>query len=312
MSSTSAPSSGAAPTAPRTARTLANVNKANSTWKTTGHPYSRHTYDMMVVTTNTNELLLLGGTNGRGNCTPDIDPATGSDPFYVPSYLAGYSPVAKTWRTGLAQVPFDTLGTSEFDPVSGNVVLLSQYGMYVYTPTLNTFAKHLDQFPMDMGYANNMVFFPPNGKFYYLTRGSQAKVFELTLDRTDYDNSSLREVTGISGTAPGTGETGWGYDSVNRIIGGGVTDGVFFAFDPLANAWTRRVMQAQSATGRAVGSVAFHALAYDPVDGVFVFISDAASGRRVWAYRFGGAAPPTATPAPTVPGIQHFHAPPAI
>ncbi len=112
----------------------------------------------------------------------------------------------------------------------------------------------------------------------------------------------MREVTGISGAAQYTGATGLAYDSVNRTIGGGVTGGIFFAFDPLFNTWSRRVMQAQSATGRAVGSVAFHALAYDPVDNVFIFNSDAASGRQVWAYHFGGAAPSTATPAPTVPG----------
>jgi hypothetical protein len=37
--------------------------------------------------------------------------------------------------------------------------------------------------------------------------------------------------------------------------------------------------------GGAVGSMAFHALGYDPVNNVFVFVTDYPSGRHTWAYR---------------------------
>jgi putative transposon-encoded protein len=54
-------------------------------------------------------------------------------------------------------------------------------------------------------------------------------------------------------------------------------------------------MQTQPA-GSSVGTLAFHALDYDPVDNVFIFITDSASGRRTWAYRYGGGTPSTSAP----------------
>jgi len=49
------------------------------------------------------------------------------------------------------------------------------------------------------------------------------------------------------------------------------------------------------------------ALAFDPVDGVYLFITDGDSGRRTWAYRWRRAAPApspepgaSATPTATV------------
>ena len=37
--------------------------------------------------------------------------------------------------------------------------------------------------------------------------------------------------------------------------------------------------------GGSPGTQAFHAIAYDPVDNVFVFVTDYNSGRHTWAYR---------------------------
>jgi hypothetical protein len=92
------------------------------------------------------------------------------------------------------------------------------------------------------------------------------------------------------------------YDSVNQIIGGGVRDGMFYAYDPRSNSWASRTPLIQSTQGEtSVGTQAFHAIGFDPVNGVFVFINDPNQGARVWAYRYGGSAPPppaTATPDP--------------
>jgi len=52
-------------------------------------------------------------------------------------------------------------------------------------------------------------------------------------------------------------------------------------------------MQVQGGGG-PVGTQAFHALDFDPVDGVFLFLTEYDSGSRLWAYRYGsGAAVPT-------------------
>lgn len=44
--------------------------------------------------------------------------------------------------------------------------------------------------------------------------------------------------------------------------------------------------------GNTIGTLAYHAIDYDPVDAVFVFITDYTSGRRVWAYRYKTAGSP--------------------
>jgi hypothetical protein len=92
-------------------------------------------------------------------------------------------------------------------------------------------------------------------------------------------------VSGITGDIPKLAETGFAYDAVNQIIGGGVSQGVFYAYDPVRKTWASHVMKTLPA-GERVGTVAFHAHAYDPVNNVFIFITDAESGRRTWAYRY--------------------------
>jgi hypothetical protein len=150
-----------------------------------------------------------------------------------------------------------------------------------------------------MSYAKNLVYFPPNGKMYYVANGDA--VFEVTLDRSDLNRSSVIQVSGISGDVPTLRETGFAYDSTNRIIGGGVRDGMFSAYDPLKKAWTSRVMLPDP-PGGSIGTLAFHALSYDPVNNVFVFITNYASGRHTWVYRYGtstgtGDTMPPAAPA---------------
>jgi hypothetical protein len=114
---------------------------------------------------------------------------------------------------------------------------------------------------------------------YYFERYSQ-RVFELNLNRS---NVSLSTITRLdtTGTPPPTGEMGFAYDSTNQIIGGGPRANTFYAYNPLAKAWSSNVVQ-----GGAPGSLAFHAIDYDPGNNVFVFVTDSVSGRKTWAYRY--------------------------
>ena len=101
----------------------------------------------------------------------------------------------------------------------------------------------------------------------------------------------------MTGT-PSSAQTGWAYDAVNQIIGGGVNKGTFYAYDPATRTWTSRTIQPR--TSGSIGTVAFHALDYDPVNNVYVFVTDKASGRRTWVYRYAGGPPPP-VPPPGVP-----------
>jgi hypothetical protein len=91
---------------------------------------------------------------------------------------------------------------------------------------------------------------------------------------------------------PDSVESGWAYDAANQLIGGGIRDNRFYAFDPIARHWQERVIAVVSDAVSEVGSVAYHALDYAPLDNVFIFLSDAGGGGadRTWAYRFAGAA----------------------
>ncbi len=287
--------------------TLGNMDKPLMRWSTTGNPFSRHTYDLNVVAENTGEFLLLASTNGRGFCTPEIDPGTGSDPFYLPKKYSAYDLATGVWYIEDRETPWDGLAGADYDPVSGKVIILSVYGLWVLDPITHTTIRALDQFPnpmgIDMGYANNLTYYPPNQRMYYFARGNPTTVFEVQLDRNDWSASIVTQMQ-TPATAPESEESGWVYDNVSQTIGGGVRDGMFYAYYPPTNTWQSRAMQIQSTLGAtSIGTQAFHAIGFDPIDGVFVFITDGVSGRRTWAYRFGGPAP-TPPPPPTFSPAQ--------
>ena len=263
---------------------LGNLDDPHGRWKSTNHPFSRHTYDMLVFSENTKELLLLSRESGAGRCTP------ANDPFYKGSTITAYDPGQKTWNFTDIHADWGLAG-AEYDPVTGLAVMVNQYGLWTYDPINHKAIKQLtqEQVPSSrMGYGNNLVYYPPNQKMYYIARESPTRVFEVNLDRTDFTKSSITELTNMSGEIPNSEESGWVYDASHQRIGGGIKDGAFYAFDPINKSWTKRIMTAQSSSSTSVGTLAFHALAYDPVDQVFLFITDYASGRHVWAYRYDG------------------------
>jgi hypothetical protein len=284
--------------------TADNVDLAAFRWRSTGNPVSRHTYDQLVVAESTGQLLLVVGGTGSGNCTPRMLTPSGNDAFFAAGTIPAFDLDRLTWAFGDAVPSWGYAAASEYDPPSGRVVVVSQYGLWTYDPVAGRTARHLEFSSGPMGYANNLVYFPPDGKMYYIARGSPTRVFAVTLDRASWAGSRIDEVRGATGDVPDSQESGWAYDAANRVIGGGVRGGAFWAYDPLANHWARETMAARSSAGHAVGTLAFHALAYDPVDGVYLFITDAASGRRTWAYRWRRAAPTAPalpSPSPTRP-----------
>ncbi len=284
--------------------TLANMDRSRNRWTNTGNPFSRHTYDMTAYAPNTDEFFLLSGPIGTGYCAPGIDPSTGSDPFYLTPRLSAYNLAGEAWNTETRIIPWDAFSGSEYDPISGKIILLSVYGLWVFDPVTRDMVQALGQFsdPLAsrLGYANNLTYFPPNQRLYYLARGAPTRVFEVRLDREDWSASTVTERV-TPPNAPNSEESGWVYDTRSQVIGGGVLDGLFHAYNPLSNTWTSRSIQIQSSAGvTSIGSQAFHAIGFDPVDEVFVFITRYADGQRVWAYRFDGPAP-TPVPPPTFP-----------
>jgi hypothetical protein len=267
-----------------------NIDATNASWLSTHQPLSRHTYDMLVMSDDPPHLLLLtSGAVGPETCSgPAAQPG-----FSMQTKVSAYDPVAKTWKFNATSTgEWDSYSVAEQDPVSGMSVILGSYGLWVYDPRKDSFAGSM-YLPAELGYANNLVYSPVDDRMYYFLRGASTRVLELALDRADWKSSTLTELTGIAG-GPGERETGYAYDTVSHVIGGAVADGHFSAFDPAKKTWATVEMKTDP-PGAKVGSLAFHEIAYDPVDGVFIFATDYASGFRVWAYRYAGA-PPTLPP----------------
>jgi hypothetical protein len=125
-----------------------------------------------------------------------------------------------------------------------------------------------------------MVYFPPLDTFYYFLRGTPVTTYALKLERANLARSTLDLLTTEGPTSPHQ-EPAYDYDAKNQVIGGAVADSVFYAFDPMTKTWSSRAI----AEGMP-GTLAFHALRYDPVDDVFIFVTDYTSGQRTWAYRY--------------------------
>lgn len=262
------------PTTTCSEMTESNFDSDNGRWISTNHPTSRHTYDMMVVLRDTPELVLLTGGDGPGSQCTSFGTNGGK--------IAHYDVDARTW-TYTSDRPWEGYPTSELDPVSGWVIVVDYTGMYTYDPVSHVATQQIGFHHEDMSYAKNLVYFPPSDKMYYIADGDA--VFELTLDRNDFSQSVLERVTGIGGDIPSLPETGFAYDPVAEVIGGGIVNGDFYAYDPRNRNWIRSAMQTEP-PGESVGTVAFHALDFDPVHNVFIFITDDGSGRHTWAYRF--------------------------
>lgn len=262
-----------------------NFDEVDGRWISTGHATARHTYDLLTVTKDGSELVILKTGDGPGNqCTK---------PFYKSSTSTGkiahYNIDKKTWRFTVKHAwwPYSA---AELDPVSGNIIVLDHMtGIWAYDPAVGTApVKLLSIDGAQMGYANNLVYYPPNDRFYYFHSGA-GRVWEVSLMRSGDKptRAAVREVG--NGQGPKLPETGFAYDAVNRVIGGGVYKDHFHVFNPTTEGWTVTAIQTEG--GGKIGTQAYHALGYDLIANVYIFISDFASGFRVWAYRFKAASP---------------------
>jgi hypothetical protein len=247
---------------------------------------ARHTVDLMVIPDEPDELILLSHVEGNGQCAGMANYTSYN--FRAVGKIAHYNLATDRWSFSDSP-PELQWPAAEYDPLSKKVVMLGLDGLMIYDPVTRTKGTVLDvtrqQLPSEHGppvshgtlrYNNHLVYFPPNHKMYYFDRFDK-RVFEVTLDRSDFAKSRIVALA-TTGTASPHGEPGYAYDSVNQIIGGGVHANKFYAFNPVTKAWTSRDIQ-----GGKPGNQAYHALGYDEVNNVYIFVSEA---RQTWAYRY--------------------------
>jgi len=282
------------PSTPCAQQVLANADLSAMRWISSNHPIARHTYDMLVVGESSGGrsffVMTSGGLNGVEGCGSGgiLGGAGASQPR-----IARFDFASGAWVYSKLAIPWYYASAAAFDPLTKKIVVVGYTDniapgrVWLYDPATDTITAG-GAAPSNIGYANNLIYFPPTQKFYLISNGTVAgglAVFEVTLDRTNLAASSIAQVGGMSGSLPALIETGFAYDSKNKVIGGCVRNGLFYAYDPAAKLWTSRVMQT-SPVGGAIGTVAHHSLDYDPVNNVFIILTDYASGFRTWAYRY--------------------------
>lgn len=242
-------------------------------------PLSIHSYDLNAFSPERNEFILISRSFTGGYCN-----TVGND---VGGPIAHYGMASGAWSFSDTE-PSHSIAASELDPMTGLIVVLGSDGLKLYDPTARSYTDQLDSLEdaaggafdvTSLGYANHLVYFPPNDTFYYFMRGQPVSVVALKLDRATPASSTLERIATDGPSSPHD-EPGYDYDTVSELIGGGVHQNSFYAFDPLSGTWSQHAIQ-----GAAPGTQAFHALGYDPVNNVFVFRSDASTGQHTWAFR---------------------------
>lgn len=260
------------------------MNKSNfhpslMSWKTGPagpypRPLSSHTYDMLAVADDLPELVLLSRySHASRSCPPGTKPyAYGGEPR-----VAHYQLTTKSWHFSDTSIGTKAgrFPAAEYDPISGMILVVGGQGLIVYDPIRKTSALTKKRMP-PMGIANQLVYYPPTDRMYYFAREDK-KVLMLKLDRDNLLNSTFEQVV-LEGEFPTHRQPGFAYDAVNRIIGGAVENNRFHIFDPASTAWSSRTI-----AGSQPGTMAFHAIAYDPVNNVFIFLTE---DRHTWAYRY--------------------------
>jgi hypothetical protein len=291
-----------------------NYDFARGAWLSgsDGGPYPRpaakHSLDEHVVVGN--EYILLSRNVGDYPYLPGDWSGTPSYVNGVSHYtntldrVAHYNLVTRTWSWSATAATAINFPAQAFDPVSGRIIELGRDGLQTYDPVTRTRSAHIDFLALpgatrvqdeagntvpsaQLSINANMVYFPPNQKLYYFIGST---VFEVTLDRSNWAMSKVVRLDSASGTPPThEQETGYAYDTVNHLIGGGYYNGVFYVFDPLTRVWTGKTVQ-----GLPAHTLSFHMIDYVPDDNVYVMVT---TSRRTVAYRYARAAVPSALDA---------------
>lgn len=253
----------------------------------TGHPVARHTYDMSVIgqLDDVPHLFLLSNEGLRGKCHSYKATIEGVAAFP----LIGQAP--KWVYSRQFRFPWSYAAAAEYDPVSKKIIIMgkgrgsSPSKAWVYDP--NDGSVIAIRIGRGIGsYDHNLVYFPPSDAFYLITRAKPTVVYEIKLDRSNWNKSSSVRLT-TTGDVPSVGRTGYAYDSKNEVIGGGIDDGKFRVFDPRSRSWDAVPMQVKSNDVRTAPRSISHVLDYAPRSNVYFFMTrEDSTRRRTWAYRY--------------------------
>jgi hypothetical protein len=263
------------PSTPFSAMTLANMDLDRGFWKSTGHPVQHHTYDQLswvpetgrLVDFLSNAIVLYGQEYPR-----DFPEGTRS------SDLHEYDPVAKIWSHYTQPMRVPPYGAAEYDPASKRILYLSRYGLWSYDPQSHKVIEEPLILPgQTLSYAQNLVWAGESGVHYYMM--ADGEVLRLTYRAGTPAQATLTPVrtTGprppVLASPPEPSETGWGFDPKRKRVCGGLHEGLIYCFAPASSEWTAHPVVLQAGAKANLGAMAHHAVQFDPVSDVLVFLT---------------------------------------
>jgi hypothetical protein len=279
------------PPTPISAMVPDNYDAAHGAWKKGPagpypRPAARHTVDLLAVVDD--EFITVTYVEGNGPGLGGGWVGADSTHWVGGGCAAHYDLEKKTWVFGTGSEY--TWPGSAVDPKTGNIVTLGQKGMHVYDVKKRALSVALDgghYLPTDetgarvsagdLSYNISLTYFPPDDSFYLITT---AAVFRLRYNRENPGASIISRVA-TTGTHPPERVTQFAYDPTSKIIGGGPLNSTFYAFDPNTKAWQSKQL---SVPGQRL---AWMALDFDPVDNVFIFVSEwNSSGGHAYAFKW--------------------------
>jgi hypothetical protein len=270
------------PPTPYSDMVRSNLDTSFGRWVSTNQPTARHSYNNTCVWGDRFYMFTVLGQ--PDNLIEGVLPYGGRICWY------DFTTAAWTYFDTIP-VPWAFTSACVVDPVSGMILIIgptAQSGpgqLWVWDPGTNT---HSNGPTLRInGGAKDLVYFPPNDRFYSLSSGGAVYEVTFSRDAMKFASATLLTTSGTPPPAMGNAPTGFAYDSVNRIIGGHVSNGTFYAFDPASRVWTA-VQMSVEAGSVDVPTQAFHCIEFDPESGCFIFLSEARKD-TTWAYRYGGA-----------------------
>lgn len=267
------------PSTPRSDMTAANGDSDYGRWKSTNQPYARHTYNMTGVF---ERRFYMFAWYGQPDHLPGPLPPYGGR-------VCWYDFDARRWsysRYASSETPWDYYAAAVLDPVSKHF-LIAGYAreaspgfIWIYDPTTDDHFKG-PAFPPEVGYAHALVYFPPDDRFYALQ--SDGRVWKIALDRRNLALSTIVAVNVGGSPPPRSARCAFAFDSVNRRIGGNISEGIYYAFDPATQLWSTRAIRVESGS-TGIPDQVFHCLAFDPASGCFACLSPSGTA-TTWIYR---------------------------
>ena len=257
-------------------------------------PKASHSYDLNVFFPAQNELVVLsqGLAMGISGCAT----STSTNDFATFGKIAHYNASTRTWTFANSDRVLLS-NAAEYDPVSG-LAIIGGTGLMTYNAASKTLTQYINFTSTyakdeagnnvigDLGYANEMVYYPPDDMFYYFDRNHH-EVWRYAVNRSNFAATVVTLLNlPTSGIYPVQGindEPGFAYDPISQRICGATTNSVISCYYPPNNSWVAIPLSSISGVTSEM-----HGTRYDTQNMRFLVLGETSAG-NVHTYAINGS-----------------------